>query len=204
MKTMENSVEKSNIFVYVSRFPFDVDDEKIFPTDRAEEIENCSNQSVKLQKFYSWKLLERALSQSLGLRVAELDFRRTANGKWECDKCFFSLSHSGSFVAVAVSYEPVGIDIERFELSRFSAGLAEKIATGREREDISPRALISLWTKKEAIFKLSGDKAFVPKNIETADYNTVTKILNAGNESYCLSVASSRAADVNFYGLEEP
>ena len=196
IKSMKKGVEKSNIFVYASRFPFEVDDEKIFPQARAEEIESCSNADVRLQKFYVWKLLEKALSQSLGLGISELAISRAASGKWECNECFFSLSHSGNFVAVAVSCEPVGIDVEKLNLSRFNSALAEKITTEREKGDLSPQTLNVLWTKKEAIFKLLGGKAFLPNNIETADYNTITKIINSGDESYFVTVASEKEKPV--------
>ena len=203
MKKMKNSVEKSNIFVYTSRFPFEVDDEKIFPPARAEEIESSNSDKVRREKFYVWKLLELALAQSLGLKAEEMDFRRTDNGKWECKECFFSLSHSGNFVAVAVSEEPVGVDIEKFDKSRFNGSLAEKIATEREKGDISPQNMTALWTKKEAIFKLSGGKAFIPKNIETADYTTVTKTFQCGDENYFISVASPIADKAEFFSLND-
>lgn len=190
-----------SVFVYAVRFPFEVKDKKIIPPSRAKEIESCSDEKVRLQKFYSWKLLDKALSLSLGLKMKKLDISRTASGKWGCSKCFFSLSHSGNFVAVAVSEAPVGIDIERRDEGRFNAALAEKIVTDREQADLSPKTVNCLWTKKEAIFKLSGDGAFIPENIETADYNTVTRELTDGNESYFLSVATKGEAKVEFRAL---
>ena len=202
MKRMKNGVKKSNIFVCVSRFPFDVDDEKISPSARAEEIEGCLSPNVRLQKFYAWKLLERALSR-LGLSIEKLDIRRTDSGKWECPDCFFSLSHSGNFVVAAVSGEPVGVDVERFEEPRFNSALAKKITTERERGDISPRALAALWTRKEAIFKLSGGKSFIPKSIEAADCPTVTKTFGCEDESYFISVASPTAEKAEFISLND-
>lgn len=195
---------KSLVHVYVALFPFGIDDKKITPA-RAEEIENCANAEVKLQKFYAWKLLETALSRSFGLNIEELDLKRTENGKWECSACCFSLSHSGNAVAVAVSDGPVGVDIERLDKSRFTLSLAERIATEREMEEMGrkkdfARALNGLWTKKEAIFKLLGGRAFLPKAIETSDYSTVTELFRL-DKSYLATVASKDAKTAEFYNI---
>lgn len=188
------------VHVYVARFPFPTDNEKIFPTARAEEIDSCSNPEVKLEKYYVWKLLENALMRSLGLKLEKLDMRRSSCGKWECDGCCFSLSHSGNFVVVAVSGKPVGVDIEKSDEARFTAALAGKITTARESEEIlnldertRGRALNVLWTKKEAVFKLSGEKSFHPKNIETSDYATVTKTFRCDEGQFLITVASDDA-----------
>ena len=196
---MKNLKKSDSVHVYVAHIPFKVDNKKITPA-RAEEIESCADERVRQQKFYVWKLLERALSQ-LGLSIEKLDIRRTDSGKWECPECFFSLSHSGNFVAVAVSGEPVGVDIEKFDEPRFNRSLAEKILTAREKGDISPNDLIALWTKKEAVFKLSGGKAFIPKNIETADFPTVTKTIDSDDGSYFITVASKNAKPI-FYDIK--
>ena len=199
---MKNLKKSDSVHVYVAHIPFKVDNKKITPA-RAEEIESCADERVRQQKFYVWKLLERALSECLGLSIEKLDIRRTDSGKWECPECFFSLSHSGNFVAVAVSGEPVGVDIEKFDKPRFNRSLAEKILTAREKGDISPNDLIALWTKKEAVFKLSGGKAFIPENIETADFPTVTKTFQCADESYYISVASSTAEKAEFVSLND-
>lgn len=199
---MKNLEKHDLLHVYIAQFPFKADNKKIFPPSRAEEIESCSDERVKRQKFYVWKLLEAALSKSLGLNIDNLDIRRTDSGKWECSKCCFSLSHSGNFVAVAVSQAPVGVDIEKFDKARFNRSLAEKITTERERGDIQPpHGLAALWTKKEAIFKLSGGRAFIPKNIQTADFPTVTKTFQCTDESYFISVASSIAQKAEFFSI---
>ena len=206
MKTMEKvkiDSRKNAITVCVARIPFAVGDNKVVPKERAEEIESCQIAKVRAQKFFAWKLLERVLARCFGLKMEELDIRRTQNGKWGCSDLFFSLSHSGNFVAVAVSNGPVGIDVEKFDASRFSLALSEKIATEREREGgASPRNLIELWTKKEAVFKLSGGRAFIPKDIETSAFSTITRFFEDGGENYFVSVAADNAEYAEFFGLE--
>lgn len=196
------------VHVYVERFPFSVESEKIFPPARADEIESCSNPDVRSEKYYAWKLLEKALMRSLGLKIEELDIKRTENGKWECPACHFSLSHSGNFVAVAVSRKPVGVDVEKANEARFTDALAEKITTVRERELLGSMsdkraALNALWTKKEAVFKMLGEKAFQPRNIEVSEYTTATKTIQSEDGWYYVSVASEDAAQTIFRSTDE-
>ena len=198
------------VHVYVARFPFAVEDESILPSERAAEIEGCSNPNVRNEKFYVWKLLEIALMRSLGQKIQKTDIHRTQNGKWECSSCCFSLSHSGNFVAVAVSRKPIGVDIERCDESRFTTALAEKITTAKERKSISRlddksrgAALNALWTKKEAVFKLLNEKSFQPKKIEASSYSTATKVVECEGERYLITVASEDAARADFRGCED-
>ena len=187
------------VHVYIARFPFPVDEEKIFPPARADEIEHCSNPDVRREKYYVWKLLGKALMRSFGLNLEDLELFRTENGKWECSACYFSLSHSGNFAAVAVSGKPIGVDIEKCDESRFTDALAGKIATKRELEELDclgdsrGAALNALWTQKEAVFKLLGNKAFQPRRIEVSEYVTVTKTVQSEDERYFVTVASEDA-----------
>lgn len=185
------------VHVYVARFPFSVETETIVPPARAREIEDCSNPKVQHEKYYAWKLLEKALMRSLGLKPGSLDIRRSENGKWECSSCFFSLSHSGNFVAAAVSRKPIGVDIEKWDPSRFTKELANKMVTKREKAAIrrlgeSERgtALNALWTKKEAIYKSAGDTSFQPRRIETSKYASATKAILLEDERYLITVVS--------------
>lgn len=183
--------------IYISQFPFAVDNDNIFPPERAHETANCSNQNVRNQKFYAWKLLEKALANSLGLNIETLDIKRNENGKWQCSACYFSLSHSGSLVAVAVSKKPIGVDIEKYVPDRFSQALENRIVTKLESATIRnldklhrAQYLSKLWTQKEAIFKLSDNKSFQPKCIETSKSLATTKTVLCGDERYFITVAS--------------
>lgn len=198
---MTEKLENHIVHVYLSVFPFEGGDEKILPAVRAEEIESCTNQKIRQQKYFVWKLLERALALSFGLDMGRLNVKKTQTGKWECDGCCFSLSHSGDVVAVAVSDKPVGIDVEKYDPSRFNLSLAERIATVREREKLNglpASAVIELWTQKEAIFKLSGGVCFQPKSIETSEYSTSTREITIGNGKYFVTIASQYADNAVF------
>ena len=87
------------------------------PEERAKELSSIGNATVKREKEAVWGLLLAAIG-SLGMNPDDVTFGRTENGKWFCDKFFFSLSHSHGAVAVAISDNPcVNAQIRRFAIN---------------------------------------------------------------------------------------
>ena len=71
----------------------------------------------------------------------------------------FNLSHCKNGIAVAVSNQPVGIDIESYHLA--GDGLLRYTMNEEEQRIINEsddpvRTFTEYWTKKEAVFKLRG------------------------------------------------
>ena len=71
----------------------------------------------------------------------------------------FSFSYSGHWVVVAVSDEPVRIDVERIRPLRL--GNARLVLTPSEQEHVQlaanrDEALLRIWTRKEAVSKAAG------------------------------------------------
>lgn len=144
----------------------------IYPDERKNEIADCKNKSVAAQKIAVWELLKKSLELSLNADMSGLRFSKNEYGKWSAEGVNFSLSHTKHIACVALSSSSVGVDMEEKEdfykrtSSRFD-GLKLKIATKKERgEEIDMDRLLSLWTKKESLYKLGGAGAFVPKEIE--------------------------------------
>ena len=156
---------------YIAKIPENVEFAPIYPTERYLEICNTQNQRVKIERYYAWKLLKIAIERSLGYDFNSLIFQKTDNGKWICDRCYFSITHSSGVVSVAVSKKPIGIDIEKVvELS--NKNLPERILSAKEYNIFSSLSdceandyFIKKWTNKEAYFKYSSDKVFSPKKI---------------------------------------
>lgn len=77
---------------------------------------------------------------------------------------FYNISHSGDYVFCAVSGQEIGADIQKKESGR-EKRVAERFFSGREMaairemsDDAGKRDLFyRLWTRKEALGKLSGD-----------------------------------------------
>lgn len=204
---MENITGGQNdVFVYVAKFPFQTDDDSIFPPERRREIESCANETVRAQKFFVWKLLEYALEKSFGLNMKTLSFF-TERGRWSCSACDFSLTHCDRLCAVALSENRVGVDLQAVESERFIK-LGDKILTARESETLKSlpdhirgREISLLWTKKEALFKREGGAVFVPKNIETDGGHFAVKTVCEGGMEYFLTVATAPAQGVTFFSL---
>ncbi len=75
---------------------------------------------------------------------------RTASGKPVLPDGFFSLTHSGNFLAVAIGKEPVGLDAER-RTARKTDAISKRLTEEERKED-----LLELWTAKEAFVKYRG------------------------------------------------
>lgn len=76
------------------------------------------------------------------------------------DKVYFSLSHSGNYVAVAIGDSPIGIDIE--EIKGHTSLIEEKYFSDEEKllmntdPDGAEAGFFRIWTLKEAFLKAVG------------------------------------------------
>jgi phosphopantetheinyl transferase len=189
----------SLLYVYTAAIPTNVGVEAVFPSSRSEEIFACGSEKAKKEKFCAWKLLEYALFHAFGKRIEEIHFTKSAQGKWTCDFCHFSLSHSGNALAVALSDSPVGVDIEQISPIKNPDKVAKKILTEIELEEYhrlslqsqaANEFLLEIWTKKESIFKASNEKRFVPCNVDTTTATAETRWVELAGERYAVSASS--------------
>ena len=169
--------------------------EKVYPTERQEYIQSTSNEVLRNQRYFIWKLLEYALKNSFGFDFKEMKFNLNEQGRWECDKCYFSLSHSNNVVAVAVSDSLVGVDIESSNRS-VSDTLYKKILTDKEISEYinmekseQKNYLIKKWTAKESLFKMGESKVFHPKELQN-DRKVYTNTIILNDIAFCYSVTN--------------
>ena len=109
--------------------------------------------------------LRSVLGRLTGIEPAEVAFAYGENGKprlADGGPCF-NASDSGDFVAIAVTSQEVGIDIEIARSLRRRVGLARRICTEGELEALArfpeedrDTELLRLWTCKEAALKAVG------------------------------------------------
>lgn len=162
--------------VYIAPLPEEINITPVACEAREAEIRNTNNEELRAARFYDWQVLSYAANRSFGLREEEISFRKASDGKWSCDKFFFSLSHTKGAVAVAVSNGKVGIDLENvaeYERKPISRGklrrnMFRRICTEKEAQLADEKDFLPLWLKKESIFKCFGDSAS-PLKEETAD-----------------------------------
>ena len=95
----------------------------------------------------------------------------------------FNLSHCSDFVAIALSDQPVGIDIELIRPLGDIDGISEQVFTAAEKASLSSQdsqkdqlsLFYKFWTCKEAVMKANGTGFMVdPKMIELTSISEVT------------------------------
>lgn len=120
--------------------------------ERRRLAESFRFQSDKVMSAVAGLCMER-LAMSLGTNVM-----KSEDGKpvFERDDMHLSVSHSGGFVAMAWSDDPVGVDIQEH---RPMGDIAKMVLSDVERQHgpFDDRTLLSIWTAKESYVKMTGE-----------------------------------------------
>ncbi len=181
--------------VYTAVMPNNLKFDRVFPIDRQKEIDSVNNPRLKAQKFWVWKLLEYAIFHSFGWEIADIEFTKKENGKWETPAFNFSLSHSENLLAVAISREPVGVDVEK--IASVNRRAIEKTLTDLEKQKYSQvgqqnadEYLLGCWSKKESAFKMSEQEKFLPSKIHGDRYCRLEQVITLMDEKYILTACS--------------
>lgn len=204
-RTDEKSSHGKILDVYTAKAPScDVSLSLVRCEHRRRELEGVRNENALREKFFVWRLLEYALEKSFGLSLDEIHPRKEESGKWAADGVFFSLSHSDGALAVAVSDEPCGVDIER-EVPPRAKNFAKKVLNESELREISALSederverLVELWSMKESLFKMRGGTRFSPRDEDTSGDVTARRV-SVGGERRILSVASAIAEQIRIF-----
>jgi len=186
-------IESININdIYLSQIPDDCIISDVYPSERNIYINLPSNLNTKKERYWVWKVLEKAINNSFGLNIENIKFHESY-GKWYCDDIYFSLSHTRGAVAVIVSNARCGVDIENLDEYRNKkankyVSLSKKICTENEINKIkSPDDFITVWTKKESIFKSLESASTSLLEIDSENYLCKTFHLQL-DAKYILSV----------------
>lgn len=148
--------------------------------EKRSKLVNIKNREYQLQTILAEVLLRVILCTHFGFTNENIVLERDANGKpyLKNELVHFNISHSESLVAVAVSDRDVGVDLEK--IRDVNVKLVDRYFTKKEREYISVNLpdwqtrFFEVWTKKEAILKMSGVGLRVKLNeLETEDCTTV-------------------------------
>ncbi|RZM22719.1 MAG: 4'-phosphopantetheinyl transferase superfamily protein [Pedobacter sp.] len=102
------------------------------------------------------------LSRYTNIKPEEILFQLSKNGKPElATGPHFNLSHSGSFVLIACSASPVGIDVEYYDNDFQYNDILDSCFSRLEQEvmlhsEDPLRSFLQSWTRKEALLKREG------------------------------------------------
>ncbi|MCD7714575.1 MAG: 4'-phosphopantetheinyl transferase superfamily protein [Prevotella sp.] len=145
------------------------------PAWRRQEATAISNKVRRRENILSFALLTNVLRREFGIRE-ELEFDYGAHEKpflKRHPEIFFNISHCREAVAVIAGKTPVGIDIER--RGRYKKALAEEVLSKEELAGLNnaPDAdleFTKLWTRKEAILKLTGEGVGIKMRSAVSDH----------------------------------
>lgn len=139
--------------------------EKFLPQWRKEQMLSYKFLKGKIQNGLAYVLLVRLLIDECGRDVVLRNLPDFSYNEHEkpflknYPDLFFSISHCKTAVAVALSRQPLGIDIE--DVTRYKKNVAAYVSNDDELKKINESehqefSFIELWTKKEAVFKYNG------------------------------------------------
>ena len=169
---------------------------------RKEQMQKVMDPLLQKQKTASWLLLEYAMMRSFGQRMRDRTFALDKYGKWTCDQLSFSISHTENWVAVAVSNQAVGVDIEEVQpfWQKDPALLASCLLTEAEKAQgyLPPEMLLRYWVSKESIYKCWGKGSFVPGRI-AAKHEYCGVILPLEDMELALAVAGENLPKLRVY-----
>ena len=206
---MSNFSEKLTTRVFLAEIPNNVNVVPLYPIERYEEILNTSNECLRREKYFTWHLLEHALSKSRGIRIGDVKFKKSENGRWTAKGFDFSLSHSNGVAAVVISDTSCGIDIEKVCAPK-SESFSKRILTDFEYAEFSELAkesreeyLIEKWTRKEALFKARRLSTFIPGETveQSGEFVKTEKLIISGKKYFCSVALMSECEKVDFVVL---
>lgn len=166
---------------YLDIFGKSLHDFSGFSQNRIEYIEKITDIKRKNQSYFVWKLLLKALEDN-GKRI--LDFIEE-NGVWKDanGKTNFSLTHSNNIVAVLLSDENFGVDVETIS-PKILAVKKKYLLKSDDTEELT-----KFWVKRECDIKSQKNQQF-----------SYIKILDKQNNEYILG---ANANLVEFIKIEE-
>lgn len=171
---------------------------------RTAELAACKNRALYESKCASWTLLAHAFAHATGEAADFSAFSRAENGKWTCPSAFFSISHTGGFCAVALSGAPCGVDLEE-DAAFWQTHDKENVARLRARilsaDEQTGDDFLTLWTKKESLFKAFGDGGFAPRAFPTV--GAPVKAFSVAPPGLTLAVCGEKLAAVRFFRLRK-
>ena len=147
-----------NIY-YLKLDNFKIDDhfEKVFSDVRMEKLKQITNEEVRLERIAAEVLLQYAFKE-YGFDIPK-EYAYDNLGKPTASDVYFSITHTKGAVMVAVSNNPVGVDLEMRR--NIDEKIASRILTKEEldfyNEHKGSEYLLDCFVRKESFFKMTGE-----------------------------------------------
>lgn len=129
--------------------------------DEAARTDRYRQHADRVRFSCTRRALRRLLAERLDMAPDSVPLTTGEYGKPMLDGFAwqFNLSHAGPHALIALSESaPVGVDIERIDVTRPLASMAAQFFTAREQAACAgqPEQFYRLWSAKEAVLKASG------------------------------------------------
>ena len=159
-------ISKAVSSIYVAKVSdFDINElVDLLGDDEKQRLERFRQPADRQLYALAHSLKRFVISHYVSSTSSALQFDQSSHGKPFCvtpNSPYFNLSHSGEWVALAVSTKnDVGIDIE-FERDFDTDAIVQRVCSKHEMEiyrhsDSPPKCFLCLWTQKEAVSKACG------------------------------------------------
>lgn len=169
---------------------------ELLPKERQEKIARL--------RFDKDKLLSLIAGLMIRAEIGDTHIVLNEHGKpyaQGSDK-YFSVSHSGTVVAIAVDTDEVGADVEALP-EKCRQKLAERFFHPNELSlvigsDDKARAFTTIWTRKEAYLKQLGIGISTDlQGFDTTSEELSKRLFSFDMEGYVLSVCAEKEIDAN-------
>lgn len=164
-------------------------------------IEKKTNEKHRKESLAAYALLDRmAAEEGISDLLFRIAFAESGKPYDTAGEVYISLSHSGDYVAAAISDSPIGVDVEAINgtlsVERLSARYllkeeSERILSLRKEE--RSEAFVRLFSEREAVAK----KRDIPLTAalrlprEAIVESVLQRVIGTGDEEYIFTVALS-------------
>ncbi len=158
---------------------------------------NLKNTEKRISSFVAYEFVKYIAYKDFGAKSEDIKFKTTSNGKPYIENANgfnFSISHSGNLVAVAISFEEIGIDIEK--VRKVNLQLCDRFFTKNEKayitayHDFENERFFEIWTKKEAYIKFQGSSISKLTAIDVLQEQLNENFYTFKSKDFCLSIYS--------------
>ena len=155
---------------------------KYFSSERAEKILRYKFNADRNRTVWAELLARKLIAERTGKNINEIKIFRASNGRPYCgeEEIFFSLSHSGNWVACSIGNVLNGVDVEKLD-RKLDINIAKKFFLKSEYEKIitldedeQRKKFFEYWTLKESCLKCMDLSEWTGVDCE--------KLINSGNE----------------------
>lgn len=167
--------------------------------DKKARLDNYKSDIDKKLGLYADLLVRIAIYQDLSIENCDIEFDTNGYGKPHLindQEYHFNISHTHNMIAVAISNNPVGVDVE--QIREIDIGIAKRFFTEREQnyieksqDDLYER-FFEIWTKKEAYIKCTGKGLSAPLNsFDVTDKSLSKHFYTVGYGKYIVNMCDS-------------